>query len=384
MTSLSRLFSLMVLLLAANCVNAQIVNQLKNPNADEGAQFWRAFGNAGVEQCANGSSCFVLRNGGYFIQDVTLPEDAAGQYAILVGRATSDNLRTDGSISGLPYLHGYMMNAGDPGGGRIYAYLDGQHMRSSARHSGEWVTLFGVFKIKPGTARIRFFLKQAWRNGTPHDGSAARFDQLALYILPDEVTARAFIGPASTGLIRSLVPAPRCDAGRETIPPFHGLWLGMSVDQVLVRFPGSEADPAARRAIDLLQNRRVTTRVPMFLNPHLKGLNYELQDIENFFLVFDERRLFRIEAHYRQPGVSSIDEFIEKYRYLVNMPDSNQWESVGANPGGNQGKYRICDGVEVRFFFAITKAARPSRISIIDTTLEGKSAGPPAMKHPTN
>jgi hypothetical protein len=118
----------------------------------------------------------------------------------------------------------------------------------------------------------------------------------------------------------------------------------------------------------------------MFLNPHRKGPNFELQEIENFFLVFDQLGLYRIEANYREPGVSSVDEFIEKYRHLLNMPEPDKWEAVQGNAGGNQSKYRICDGVEVRYFLARNQSAKPSRISVIDTTLEGKLRTPPILQ----
>jgi hypothetical protein len=377
MTNLRSFFAVLVLGISPSA-RAQVQNFLVNPNADEGTKSWRAFGDATVETCSNGSPCFVLRNQGYFIQDVNVPEDAVGQYALLVGRATGEHLPLDGSITGRPYLYGYMMNAGDPSGGRIYAYLQGQQMSGSGGTSGQWETLYGVFKIPLGTARIRFFLQQAACKGNPHNAAVARFDELALYILPDAATAGAFVGdarfkPASTS-------TARCDAAREAIPPLYGLRLGMSLDQVLTLFPGNEEDPTVRRAVDLLQTRRVTSLVPMFLNPHRKGPNFELQEIENFFLVFDQLGLYRIEANYREPGVSSVDEFIEKYRHLLNMPEPDKWEAVQGNAGGNQSKYRICDGVEVRYFLARNQSAKPSRISVIDTTLEGKLRTPPILQ----
>ncbi len=39
---------------------------------------------------SRGGRCFVLRGGGYFIQDVVIPEDAIGQYALLIGRAYTE------------------------------------------------------------------------------------------------------------------------------------------------------------------------------------------------------------------------------------------------------------------------------------------------------
>ena len=158
---------------------AQSTNLLQNPNADLDAQHWRAVGEAAVEDF-KGSRCFVVRNGGSFFQDVALPGGAAGQYALLTGRGSSERINPDGAITGLPYLYGYMMAPGDPGGGRIHAYLQGQHMRSSATAKDEWVRMWGIFRVPEGTGKIRFFLNQAERRGVEHNGSAARFDDLGL------------------------------------------------------------------------------------------------------------------------------------------------------------------------------------------------------------
>ena len=122
-----RLISLTVILVGLSSltsVTAQTDNLLKNPRGDEGQQYWRAFGDAKVEPCNSDGGCFVLRNGGYFVQQVVTPPDAVGQYALFMGRAFGERKNADGSITGLPSLSGYMMNSVDPSGGRIYAYLD--------------------------------------------------------------------------------------------------------------------------------------------------------------------------------------------------------------------------------------------------------------------
>src|SRR6266536_3699021 len=105
------LLSLTVILVALSPltrVSAQTDNLLKNPDGDEGSQYLRAFGDSKVEPCRSGSRCFVLRNGGYFIQEVVIPQDAVGQYALLIGRAFGDGRNADGSITSLPSLSGYI------------------------------------------------------------------------------------------------------------------------------------------------------------------------------------------------------------------------------------------------------------------------------------
>ena len=102
-------------------------------------------------------------------------------------------MNADGAITGLPYLYGYMMVDANPRGGRILSYLQGQEMRCSSRKENEWVTAWGIFQIPAGSGAIKFFLNQAERRGVPQNGSAARFDDLGLYIFATEGEAGEFV-----------------------------------------------------------------------------------------------------------------------------------------------------------------------------------------------
>ena len=180
-------------LMATALTNAQSRNLLQNPNAELDTQYWRTTGQATVEMTTGNNPCFVVRNKGSFSQDVNLPEDAVGQYAVLIGRGSSERVNSDGAITGLPYLHGYMMEQGEPNGGRILEYLQGQRMRSSATDENEWIDMWGIFRVPEGTKKIRFFLNQAERRGVPQNGSAARFDNLGLYLFSTKEDAQAFV-----------------------------------------------------------------------------------------------------------------------------------------------------------------------------------------------
>jgi hypothetical protein len=173
--------------------NAQSNNLLQNPSADDGATYWRALGDAVVEQTPESGSHFRVRNKGYFLQDINLPGDAIGKYALLIGRVSSERINADGTITGLPYLYGYMMEGTNLRGGRILSYLQGQQMLCGARKENEWVTAWGIFQIPTGTGAIRFFLNQAERKDVPQNGSAARFDDLGLFLFEREKEASAFI-----------------------------------------------------------------------------------------------------------------------------------------------------------------------------------------------
>jgi len=182
---------LIYLLFAATVVETQ-TNLLLNPIADSSSENWRVFGQATVEEF-DGSKVFVVRNKGYFIQDVNLTESDIGKFALLIGRGSSERINADGAITGLPYLYGYMMDFSNPRGSKIYDYLQGQQMRARASYQGQWVTMYGIFRVPEKTGAIRFFLNQAERKDVPQNGSAARFDNVGLYLFDTEEDALQFV-----------------------------------------------------------------------------------------------------------------------------------------------------------------------------------------------
>jgi hypothetical protein len=163
-------------------------NLLKNSDASLGTQYWTPYGDASIDN-NSGNPLFAVRNKGYFLQDVPIPSDAIGKYEPMIGRVSSERINANGSITGLPYLYGYMMD----GAGHINAYLQGQNMLCNATIVNQWVTAWGIFQIPPSTTTLRFFLNQAERSGDPQNGSAARFDDLGLYITPDEASANQLV-----------------------------------------------------------------------------------------------------------------------------------------------------------------------------------------------
>jgi hypothetical protein len=188
-----RSLSLFVAVVSASAaVNAQS-NLLRNPDADQGEQSWRAFGDSEIETTTTKDTYFVVRNGGYFLQDVEFPKDAAGKYIVFIGRGASERVNPDGAITGLPYLYGYMMQPPAAGKNEILSYLQGQQMLAQTSVRDDWVTMWGIFEVPEGTTKVRFFLNQALRAGVPHNGSAARFDHLGLYLFATRKEAQAFV-----------------------------------------------------------------------------------------------------------------------------------------------------------------------------------------------
>lgn len=360
---LPRPTTLVALLIASvsTLASAQSANLLKNPSGDEGSQYWRAFGNANVEQCLNGGGCFVLRDGGYFIQDVAIPEEAVGQYALLMGRGSSERPNRDGTINGMPSLYGYMMNVGDPRGGRIYANLDGQQMRGTGEHSAKWTTLWGIFRVKLGTGRISFFLRQ----GAPNGGSATRFDDLGLYIFPTEQQARAALGIQFTPT-QPLATRPICKFSQKTIPALYGIQLGMSVEEIVTLFPGSVEDARIQEALESSKasNAPPLTRILI----ENKTNKQELSEVKRIFFQFSSGRLFSFNVDYRAPQWNSADQFIDKRGQLLNLSGADSWEAVEGN--SKFSKYLICDGIEIRFYAAPIGSGNNNYVSLTDTRVE--------------
>ena len=183
----------LLLLLAAGSAYGQIPNLLRNPKAEDGTANWETYGLATVEQSKDGNSHFVVRNRGYFSQDVRLPDKSTGKFVLLIGRLASDRINPDKSSTGLPYLYGYLLSLANTKGGLINSFLQSDTMFCSATRENEWVTAWGIFKIPAGAGTVRFLLMQAEKAGVPQNGSAARFDDLGLFIFGTQEEARAFV-----------------------------------------------------------------------------------------------------------------------------------------------------------------------------------------------
>jgi len=121
---------------------------------------------------------------------VELPPSAAGWYAAIVGRGQAERVNGSGSITGLPYLYGMVIAAERT---RFLDYWQGQQMLARPLHSGEWVTMSGVFRTPDGAVAISLQLQQAERKGDPQDGSAARFADVRMVLFPTAEAARAYV-----------------------------------------------------------------------------------------------------------------------------------------------------------------------------------------------
>jgi ankyrin repeat protein len=164
-------------------------NLLKNPSADQGLQYWEAYGQATTEYMSHGNPYFVVRHEGYLMQDVPLP-NTVGKYVLIIGRVSSEWINTNSAITGLPYISGYFLE--EEPQRAITGYLEGQNLLCSAKKENEWVYAWGIFEVPRKSGRLRFILHQKKSPGVTKYGSAARFDDLGLYLFKSKEKAQSY------------------------------------------------------------------------------------------------------------------------------------------------------------------------------------------------
>ena len=178
-----------ILLVATAVLQPAASNRVFNGDARQGTAGWKVVGLATTE-VLGGVPCFTVRSPARFTQEITLAPSDAGSYAAIVGRGHSERVNANGSITGLPYLYGMVLNADHT---RFLAYWQGQQMRARPEQPGQWVTMSGVFRVPEGAAAISLQLQQAERKDDPQDGSAARITDVRMVLFPTEDAARTYV-----------------------------------------------------------------------------------------------------------------------------------------------------------------------------------------------
>ena len=137
----SKLTILIFLLISTFTVHSQ-TNLLLNPNADSDSKHWRTSGKVTIEEF-DGNAVFVVRSDvdvkSQLVQEVDLTETDIGKYALFIGRGSSERINSDGSITGLPYLYGYMIGSKNNNGSTIIEPLQGQRMLARPGAANEWL-----------------------------------------------------------------------------------------------------------------------------------------------------------------------------------------------------------------------------------------------------
>ena len=165
------------------------VNLVANPTAEFGSFGWRVDGEAAADEF-DGNRCFILRNGARLTQAVKLPAGSAGKFALFIAHTIGDRTDRPDDITDRPYLNGLTLSAD---GRRILLHNQAPTMGSLAIPPGQWGKSWGVFEIPKGASSIIYQLAQGSRRGTARDGSAARFDDVGLFVFDTRQAAVAFV-----------------------------------------------------------------------------------------------------------------------------------------------------------------------------------------------
>jgi hypothetical protein len=165
------------------------MNLLVNTAADSGLSTWRVDGEAAVEEF-EGNRCFVLRNGARLTQEVELPGDSAGKFVLFIAHVFGERTDRPEDITDQPYLYGLTLSADRR---RILLHNQAATMGGLAVPPGQWGKSWGVFRVPEGASSILYQLGQGLRRGTLRNGSAARFDDVGLFVFNTRDAAERFV-----------------------------------------------------------------------------------------------------------------------------------------------------------------------------------------------
>jgi hypothetical protein len=232
-------FALLVACIGCLYAGQGIANLVRNGDASQNVREWSPFREATIE--GHGPAAhFVIRNGGSFSQNIELPVDAAGRYLAFVARGTSDRVNADYSITGLPAIYGLF---GSRERGRIAGYLTGDKTLGRPQKPGEWVVMSGVFRVPEDAVGVTIRLNQAERRGDPQNGSAARFDDVGLFLFETEAQARALAAdwpnPAPDYPVRPVLPKPVVRSYTDPAAPDDVFWGSTLVGKLPSEVPAA-------------------------------------------------------------------------------------------------------------------------------------------------
>lgn len=174
-------------------------NIVENGDARSGDASWHRYNTARpvtrdpekegtVENC-DGRPCFVMRNGTAWRQRITLVDDVAGKYILIIARGASERVHPEPNITDLPYLWARLLtDSPQPLPGTVL-----QGMRLESKAPNQWGTIYGVFPVPKGVVAMDLMLGQGSRRGTPHDGSAARVANVEVRFFDTEAAARSYV-----------------------------------------------------------------------------------------------------------------------------------------------------------------------------------------------
>jgi len=210
------------------------------------------------------------------------------------------------------------------------------------------------------------------QKGIGYDGSATRFDDLGLYILPTEQEARGFVSQlvpgAQFGQPKVRATNSYCRLSGAVVPLLYGIQVGMSLQDVISHFPEAINEKSVVRALEL-SKAGTRGRIAMLIENRSGSEN--VKEVKRFAFQFHNKHLFSLTVELHSPQWKDVEEFIDRRAdllSLLDLPQASAWEPVEGN--AKVGKYLICNGIEIRFYAAPQGSANVNMISLTDITVE--------------
>ena len=136
-----------------------------------------------------------------------------------------------------------------------------------------------------------------------------------------------------------------CKLTLSEAPVINRVKLGMTVDEVLARFPGSkdDADVSAQ-----LARRGQFGNGSLLITPSKYGSSADFKDVNRLSFSLLDGRVSSLTINYNGPEWPHVDKFVEKFLEGRNLPDSAQWEPYAGLE--TQMKTLTCTGFSVQAF----------------------------------
>lgn len=139
---------------------------------------------------------------------------------------------------------------------------------------------------------------------------------------------------------------PTCQLTLAGAPDIKGIRLGMTPDQVLALFPGSNEDAEIRSSLSKPPSQFGVSN--FLVRPDKYQSKENFAGISQITFTFLDGRVSSFSVGYNGPEYSHVDKFVAKFVEGTNLPAADQWEAyVGMD---NQLKILKCTEVEVRVF----------------------------------
>lgn len=152
--------------------------------------------------------------------------------------------------------------------------------------------------------------------------------------------------PSSPIVSSSAQEKATCTLNMSQAPVLHGLKLGMTAEEVLALFPGSQNDSDIRTSLSKPPSQFGTSSFV------IRPAKYENKDkfpgVSRISFNLLDGRVYTFSANYDGPAWPHVDKFVAKFTEGTDLPAVDQWPSnVGME---SQSKTLKCADFEIRVF----------------------------------